>query len=94
MNVCLCFCCFSNVYIVSECDIFIECIICGDKCYSVLLYKDRWLIFRLENGVVNFKCIIFCELIGGLFCSKILLVDIFNKCIFYIMKCIYVIVDE
>ena len=94
MDARLCFRCFSNAHIASECNTPIRCTICGDKRHSALLHKEKRPPPEPENEVVSAKCTALCEPTGGVSCSKTLLVDVYSQCSPHLTKRVYAIVDE
>ena len=94
MDARLCFRCLSPAHVACLCDAPVQCTICGDKRHSAFLHKEKQPAPRPERETVNPKCTALCEPKGGVSCSKILLVDVFNKRNPLIVKRVYAIVDE
>ena len=94
MDARLCFRCFSNAHIASECNTPIQCTICGDKRHSALLHKEKQPPPKPENEAVSAKCTALCEPTGGVSCSKTLLVDVYSQRSPHLTKRVYAIIDE
>jgi len=94
MDACLCFRCFSNAHITSECNTPVQCTICGDKRHSALLHKGKQPPPKPENEAVSTNCTALCKPTEGMSFSKTLLVDVYCQCNPHLTKRVYTIVDE
>lgn len=89
----LCFRCLSDRHVAKDCKKKVKCEICGDERHIALLHKDKTVKDDAEN--VNAKCTAVCdENTGGLSCSKIVLVEAFNKARPNSPYRVYAIIDE
>ncbi|KAK3731876.1 hypothetical protein QZH41_000340 [Actinostola sp. cb2023] len=89
----LCFRCLSDRHVAMDCKKKVKCEICGDERHIALLHKDKTVKDDAEN--VNAKCTAVCdENTGGLSCSKIVLVEAFNKARPNSPYRVYAIIDE
>ena len=86
--------CFSPYHVASRCNTPVQCAICGDKCHSAVLHKEKRLPSKPENETVNPKCTALCGPTGGVSCSKTLLVDVYSRRNPHLTKRVYAIVDE
>ena len=98
----ICFLCLKPSHCASDCKAGVQCSTCGDECHSSILHKDKDKAmnktknskvikedFKEAHNIKN-KCTTVCQKSNcRVLCSKIMLVDTFNKNNPSAMCCVY-----